>query len=65
MIERVQLVTRLAMFGAALCILGVAVWGLLAGEQHIQTPLWAVWLFFGAALIQFVLWAVSKAASRS
>jgi hypothetical protein len=65
MIARAQLVARLVNFATATWILGVVIWGLIAGKQHIQTPRIAVWLFIAAALVRLLLWSVSKAATRS
>jgi hypothetical protein len=63
-IAQIQLVARLVNAVAAAWILGAVIWALLVGKQHLQTPLIAVWLFIGAALVRLLLWVVSKAAAR-
>jgi hypothetical protein len=63
-IARIRLAAQLITVVGVLWILGAIIWGLLARKHQIETPMLAVWLVLGAALVRLVFWAVSKAASR-
>jgi hypothetical protein len=65
MIARIRMVAVLIGLACPLWILGAVIWGVLAGKQQIQTPMLAVWLFLGAALVRLLLWAYAKVASRA
>ena len=64
MIAQTQTILRLLNFAIAIWILGAILWGIVAGKHRIDTPLIAVWLFLGVAVVRFIIWVISKALRR-